>query len=158
MLTILLLTFAAAGGQAGTSAAPSPPAAEQVPAPAGYSYDAGGRRDPFLSLVGRGDDPTQGGTQMGLPGLLVNEVLVKGVIRGRSGYIAMLQGSDTRTYIVRPGDRLFDGTVKTISQDGVTFSQEVKDPLSLLKGREISKRVRAADVVGSPTGQSKEPK
>lgn len=157
MLTILLLTFAAAGGQVATAIPPSPSTAEQAPGAAGYSYDAEGRRDPFLSLVGRGNDPMQGGTQTtGVPGLLVNEVLVKGVIRGRSGYIAMLQGSDTKTYIVRPGDRLYDGTVKAISQEGVVFSQEVNDPLSHVKQRDISKRVRTADIGGNTTGLSKE--
>jgi hypothetical protein len=160
MLSIFLLTFAAAALQGAPASTPPPSlTAEQPPGAGGYSYDAAGRRDPFLSLVGRGNDPTQGGAQVaGVPGLLVNEVLVKGVIRGRSGYIAMLQASDTKTYIVRAGDRLFDATVKAISQEGVVFSQELNDPLSLEKRRDISKHVRAADVRGATPGQPKEPK
>jgi hypothetical protein len=160
MLSILLLTFAVAALQG--AAASTPPAsvtAEQARGAGGYSYDAAGRRDPFLSLVGRGNDPTEGGAPTaGVPGLLVDEVLVKGVIRGRSGYIAMLQASDTKTYIVRAGDRLFDATVKTISQEGVVFSQEVDDPLSLVKQRHISKQVRGADVRGTTLGHPKDPK
>ncbi len=153
MLSILLFAIAAAAGQQ-TPEAVTPPSAEQPPA-AGYSYDAEGRRDPFLSLVGRGNDPAPGvSAGAGLPGLLVNEVLVKGVLRGRSGYIAIVQSADSRTYIVRGGDRLFDGTVKTITQDGVIFSQDVHDPLSLVTQREVAKRVRAAEVRGS-TGQPK---
>jgi Tfp pilus assembly protein PilP len=114
--------------------------------PAGYSYNPEGRRDPFVSLVGRGNDPKQGGDRAaGIPGLLVNEVTVKGVIRGRSGYIAMIQSPDNKTYIVRSGDRLADGTVKTITQDGVVFSQDVNDPLSLVKHREVPKKVRGSE-------------
>ena len=159
MLILLLLAVAAASGQtAPVPASPAPPPAEETAGAAGYSYDPQGRRDPFVSLVGRGIDPSQGATpSTGVPGLLVNEVNVKGVIRGRSGYIAMIQSSD-RTYIVRGGDRLFDGTVKTITQEGVVFSQDVNDPLSLVKQRDIPKRVRAADGRGNTTGQRKEPK
>ena len=57
-----------------------------------------------------------------------------------SGFIAMIQAPDNKTYIVRSGDRLFDGAVKTITQDGVVFSQDVNDPLSLVKQREVPKR------------------
>jgi hypothetical protein len=155
MLTTLLAALIATSGAAGQAPAaparPTTPAtssqmAEQPASPAGYSYDAEGRRDPFVSLVGRGNDPAKGGVRAaGIPGLLVSEVTVKGVIRGRLGYIAMLQAPDNKTYIVRSGDRLLDGTVKTITQDGVVFSQNVNDPLSLVKQREVPKRVRAGE-------------
>jgi hypothetical protein len=96
--------------------------------------------------VGRGNDAKQGGDRAaGIPGLLVSEVTVKGVIRGRSGYIAMIQAPDNKTYIVKSGDRLLDGAVKTITQDGVVFSQDVNDPLSLVKQREVPKRVRGTE-------------
>ena len=75
----------------------------------------------------------------------MSEVTVKGVIRGSSGFIAMIQAPDNKTYIVRAGDRLFDGAVKTITQDGVIFWQDVNDPLSLVKQREVPKRVRATE-------------
>ena len=150
MLTILLVALVAAAGQA--PAAPARPAtpppaqtAEQGPEPAGYSYNAEGRRDPFVSLVGRGNDPKQNTHAEGVPGLLVNEVTVQGVIRGHSGFIAMIQAPDNKTYIVRSGDRLLDGAVKAITQDGVVFWQDVNDPLSLVKQREVPKRVRATE-------------
>jgi type IV pilus assembly protein PilP len=151
MLTTLLVVLIAAAGQDAAPARPATPAAparpaEQMESPAGYTYNPEGRRDPFVSLVGRGNDPKQGGDRAaGIPGLLVNEVTVKGVIRGRSGYIAMIQSPDNKTYIVRSGDRLSDGTVKTITQDGVVFSQDVNDPLSLVKHREVPKKVRGSE-------------
>jgi Tfp pilus assembly protein PilP len=132
---------------------PAPPAAapaasaqpQPEPTPA-YSYDAKGRRDPFVSLLSRGTDSTPTGSRpAGLPGLLIGEVTVKGIVRDRSGFLAMIQGSDTRTFIVRSGEKLMDGTVKAITADSVVFSQDVSDPLSMVKQKEVRKTVRSAD-------------
>ena len=48
-------------------------------------------------------------------------------------------------YTVRAGDNLMDGSVKSINQDTVIFSQDVSDPLSLVKQREVAKPVRQAE-------------
>lgn len=133
--------------------AASGPTATAVPAPqpsvtpeAAYSYSPAGRRDPFVSLVGRGSDPKDLGSRPpGVAGLLINEVGIKGIVRDRSGFIAMVQGADNRTYVVRAGDRLMDGTVKAILQDVVVFSQDVNDPLSLVKQKEIRKNMRSPE-------------
>ena len=111
----------------------------------GYSYDPAGRRDPFVSLLGRGSDlpSTTGSRPAGLAGLLINEVTLKGVLKSSKGeYIALLQSPDNHTFIVHPGDKVFDGTVKAITQDAVVFSQDVNDPLSLVKQREVRKTIR----------------
>lgn len=47
-----------------------------------------------------------------------------------------------RSYTVRPGDRLMDGTVRTITAQAVVLMQEVNDPLSLEKQREVRKFLR----------------
>jgi Tfp pilus assembly protein PilP len=134
------------------AAAPSTPAASPpVEQPSGWSYDPEGRRDPFLSLLGRGNDPGMSGSRPpGVAGLLIADVTVKGILRAGSGFLAMIQASDSKTYIVRAGDRLFDGSVKSILQDKVIFSQDVNDPLSLVKQREIPKAVRSAEGRGAP--------
>ena len=127
--------------------APGAAAAPQQPAPAApaYSYDPQGRRDPFVSLLSRGSDSRAAGSRpAGLPGLLIGEVTVKGIVRDRTGFIAMIQGPDTRTFIVRSGEKLMDGTVKAITADSVVFSQDVNDPLSMVKQKEIRKTVRSA--------------
>ena len=127
---------------------PPPPAAAQ-PTPTidpGYVYDPAGRRDPFVSLVGRGEDArTPAVRPAGLSGLLIGEITVKGVVRDRTGFIAMLHAPDNKTYTVRVGDKLLDGTVKSINQEKVIFSQDVNDPLSLVKQREVPKPVRQAE-------------
>jgi Tfp pilus assembly protein PilP len=126
---------AAAPAQSGKGAVP--------PSVGAYSYRAEGRRDPFVSLVGRGSERPEGSRPSGVAGLLINEINIKGIVRDGSGFIAMVQGADNRAYVVRPGDRLLDGTVKAIVQDTVVFSQDVNDPLSLVKQKEIRKNLRS---------------
>lgn len=133
------------------SGAPGPAVPAQPPgapaAPQSYSYDPQGRRDPFQSLLARGADPKSVANRpSGVPGLLIGEVTVKGIVRDRSGFIAMIQGPDSnKTFIVRAGERLMDGSVKAITADGVVFSQDINDPLSMVKQKEVRKTVRPVD-------------
>ena len=123
-----------------------PAAATPADASAPFTYNPEGRRDPFISLIGKGSDPkAQGSRPPGIPGLLINEVSVKGIVHNNSGYVALIQGADNKTYVVKAGDRLLDGSVKSILQDAVVFSQDVSDPLSLVKQKEIRKPLRTAE-------------
>jgi type IV pilus assembly protein PilP len=136
---------AAPSGAPPASPPPAPQGAKSASGEAGYSYDPAGRRDPFVSLTARGGDlPAGSGARpAGAPGLLVNEITVKGVLKSpKGGLIALVQSPDNRTYIMRAGDKVFDGTVKAITQDAVVFSQDVNDPLSLVKQREVRKAIR----------------
>ena len=134
--------------------APSQPATQPVEAPKPpYSYDPEGRRDPFESLLGRGNDPkVPSARPSGVAGLLISDVSVKGILRDRNGFVAMIQAPEGKTFLVKQGDKLFDGSVKAISQDKVIFSQDVNDPLSLVKQREIPKAVRPAEGRGASPG------
>lgn len=155
ILVCLVVTLGSALDAVAQPATPpaAPPAgpveqakAVQAPAPEPFTYDAEGRRDPFLSLLGRGADPrTPTARPSGVAGLLIADVTVKGIVRDKDGYIAMVQGTEGKTFIVRPGDRLFDGSVKSIVADKVVFSQDVNDPLSLVKQREVPKAVRPSE-------------
>lgn len=157
LLVSLLSIRAASADQAGQNPTPAntPPAPASTPgqqtskpaeAGAPFTYNPEGRRDPFVSLIGRGNDPkTQGARPPGVPGLLINEVSVKGIVRNNTGFIALIQGPDNKTYVVKAGDRLMDGSVKSIVQDAVVFSQDVNDPLSLVKQKEIRKALRSAE-------------
>jgi hypothetical protein len=119
--------------------------AEQAEGPRGFSYNPEGRRDPFVSLQARGADPARGAggaRAPGLAGLAVGEVTLRGTMRGPDGLFAMLQGADGKTYLVRPGAKLLDGAVRAIAPDAVVFLQEVSDPLTREKHREIRKALR----------------
>ncbi len=136
----------AATPPAAAPGAPAPPAAKPASPGQAFTYNPEGRRDPFVSLLGRGNDPKLSGARpTGVPGLLINEVSIKGILRDRGGFVAIIQGSDSKTYVIKAGDRLLDGTVKSIVLDAVVFSQDVNDPLSLVKQKEIRKTLRAAD-------------
>jgi Tfp pilus assembly protein PilP len=117
-----------------------------APAPAAFTYDPAGRRDPFVSLVGRGavQDPSAV-RPAGIPGMLINEISLRGIMKERNGFIALVQGPDKKTYSIRQGQRLFDGSVKSISQDTIVFSQDVNDPLSLVKQKEVRKTLRSGE-------------
>ena len=125
---------------AATTEATPPPPAEA------YTYQAEGRRDPFLSLLGTGAEPRLASRRgEGAAGLSVAEVSVRGVVLSHGEYLAMVQGPENRTYVVRQGDRLLDGTIKTITAEGLVIVQEVNDPLSLVPTREVRKVLRSYD-------------
>ena len=131
------------------SAAPAGQPAATVPPPptqAAYVYQVEGRRDPFVSLLGRGADSKTGAARAaGLPGVLISEVSLKGILKDRNGFFALVQGPDNKTYQVRSGDKLLDGSVKAVNGEAVIFSQDVNDPLSVVKQREIIKRLRSTE-------------
>jgi hypothetical protein len=51
----------------------------------------------------------------------------------------MLLGTDGKSYFVNVGQRMFDGVVTAIDATSVTFRQEVTDPLSTVKSRDVRK-------------------
>jgi Tfp pilus assembly protein PilP len=133
---------------AGQGAAATPGATAQTPPPLpeNYTYQPDGRRDPFLNLLGTGNEPQNTGRRAdGAAGLTVAEIAVSGVLESRGALIAMVQGPDKKTYIVRAGDRFVDGTIRSITPQGLTIVQEVNDPLSLVKQREIHKLLRSLE-------------
>jgi Tfp pilus assembly protein PilP len=144
----------ATAGAAGQAPAPAPPAPAIPPPPrdgaptppANYNYEQDGRRDPFVSLVNRGSESGTPSTRVrpeGVGGILVDEVVVRGIVQSRGGYVAMIGSPSGRTYSIRPGDRLLDGSVQAITPQAVVLMQEVNDPLSLQKQREVRKFLRA---------------
>lgn len=124
-----------------------PEAAPVTTSQEGYSYRAEGRRDPFVSLLNKGTDPRQRKAE-GVAGLLAADVVLKGTLQNRGAFLAIVQGPDgKRQYIVHPNDRFADGVVKAITADSMLILQEVNDPLSLTKQREIRKTLRAVEEV-----------
>src|SRR6266850_2201079 len=110
---------------AGTTPAPVAPAAGPQLEPQGYTYDPQGRRDPFVSLLRRGSDIGRSGIgtrPAGLAGLETSEVTLKGTIATQGSYVGILQGSDNKAYIVKAGDRLLDGTIRTINPDSLVIT------------------------------------
>lgn len=136
-----------AGAQTPAAPPPAAPPSRALPAaPQGYSYNPEGRRDPFVSLLNRGVEQRQQSPRPeGLSGLSVTDISIRGIVANRGSYIAMIEAPEARTYIVRTGDKLYDATVKAVLADAVVFVQQVNDPLSLVKQREIRKPLRPTE-------------
>jgi hypothetical protein len=126
------------------------PAPDLPAPPSNYEYASEGRRDPFLSLVNRGLDP-RGGEPVkraeGVPGLVTAEIVVRGIVLTRGAYVAMVAGADGKVYTIRAGDRIADGVIRTVTAEAVVILQEVNDPLSLEKQREVRKLLRGGEEV-----------
>lgn len=108
-----------------------------------FSYDPAGRRDPFRSLMSgfEEDDSSIRARPPGLPGMLIEELTVEGVIETETGILAFVQGRDKFSYIIRPGTKLFNGEVKEILLDRVVFRQQVNDPKQLKPYEEVVREI-----------------
>ena len=133
------------------AATPATPAEGVAVTPAtlpaqGFSYSPEGRRDPFVNLFRRGtgvDTASKTGPRpSGLKGLATGEVILKGTMASQGHFVGILQGSDARTYVVKQGERLFDGTIRSITADSMVILQEVNDPLTKETHREVRKVLR----------------
>jgi Tfp pilus assembly protein PilP len=149
VLVVTLIVPATLAAQAPKGAAPAAATPGQPPPPApppDYEYRPDNRRDPFLDLTNRGTDSRasepRGQRPEGLAGITVDEVVVRGIVQSRGGFMAMIGAPSGRTYTVRAGDRLMDGSIRTITAQSVVLMQEINDPLSLAKQREVRKRLR----------------
>ena len=142
----IVMTPMAAMAQQQQAEAPAPQTGALEPH--GYTYNPQGRRDPFVSLIRRGAEspgtPT-GPRPLGLAGMTASEVSLRGTLKGRDGFVAMLKGADNKTYLVRPGDKLFDGTVRTITADAMVIAQKVTDPVAGETQREVRKVLRSSE-------------
>jgi hypothetical protein len=151
VMAVLFLSVEAVGAPPAdtTRAAPTPaptpaPAKDAQGAPADadltsspYTYEVRGRRDPFRSLLIRKQVERSG--IAGPAGMTVDELELQGTIKMKAGWIAMMRGSDNRSYLLKKGSVLFDGEVTGISSAEVTFRQNVNDPASPKPFRDVVK-------------------
>jgi type IV pilus assembly protein PilP len=160
-IAMLALLVAVAGQAqetppAETPAAPAAPAAETptssieqnlqeiLEEPAGadtYRYDPQGRRDPFRSLIGPTRPLERGDRPEGVPGFLVDEIDIQGVVQTKAGMVAIVKGPDNKGYLIRAGEKLFDGEVIRVERTAVVFRQEVNDPTRIERFREVVKEL-----------------
>ncbi len=106
-----------------------------------YSYDPAGRRDPFRSLLVRPEDRARGDRPAGVAGMSIDDILIYGIWKTRSGYIAQVRATDNKSYLIRPGDLLYDGEVTRVGPNEVVFRQNINDPQSVKPFREVTKQL-----------------
>lgn len=104
-----------------------------------YRYDPQGRRDPFQSLVGPTPLLKGGERPPGVPGFLIDEMKLQGVVSSKGGLVAMISGPDSKGYLLHAGEKVFDGEVVRITPTSVVFRQAVNDPTQIERFREVVK-------------------
>jgi len=105
-----------------------------------FSYDPAGRRDPFRSLFEGFEEKEEAAERPrppGLPGMMIEELSLGGIIKTSSGTLAFVQGRDNLSYIIRPGTKLYNGEVAEILPKKVIFRQQVNDPKQLKPYQEV---------------------
>lgn len=154
----LVLASGVARAQTPAPAAPAPaaPAAvkaeDQLPSPpADFTYTPGGRRDPFMTLTRPNKDfsvtSDPNSRPAGAAGIAVDELSVRGILLSNGAFVAMISGpaGKGQTYSVKAGSKLLDGVVRAIDARSIVIVQQVSDPLSLQKQREVRKFLRTQE-------------
>jgi hypothetical protein len=57
----------------------------------------------------------------GLAGLSKDEISVRGLLEADGRHVALVQGPDSKYYVIRPGDRLRDGVVQAVVPGGLVM-------------------------------------
>ncbi len=122
---------------------PGKPATPRPPAPV-VSEVRQARRDPFESLIGRNQGKAAPNLPPGIHGLQVSTLRLDGVVKAPNGMIAVVSNPQSRTYFLREGDHLYDGSVEKINMDGVSFHEEGKDAFGKPVERQVNKRIYAS--------------
>jgi len=108
----------------------------------GYTYDPGGRRDPFRSLLEARNVERRGPRPEGVPGLLIDEIVITGLFDTPRGWVAQVRAADQgKSFLIREGDQLYDGEVVSIGHNEVAFKQVVQDPTALKPFQEVVKKL-----------------
>jgi type IV pilus assembly protein PilP len=113
-------------------------------APAGAeSEPKAARRDPFESLTARQDAAAKASAILppGKAGLQVATLRLDGIVRSPNGMIAVVTNPQSRTYFLREGDQLYDGSVEKIAMDSVSFHELGKDAFGKPVERQVNKRI-----------------
>jgi Tfp pilus assembly protein PilP len=130
---------------------------ESAPKPAetpikysGIRYQSGNRRDPFLNPLflkkkvtqQEDEEVTRGLPPPGIAGTYIAQATLQGVTVRETANVAVVRGADSRAYFIRVGDRLFDGYVRTIQNDSITFVRETKLKSGKTLTQDVTKRLR----------------
>jgi len=106
-----------------------------------FSYDSGGRRDPFKDLFG-GKTLREKKAIGGLSDLFIEDILLIGIVKSKDFIEAIIGLTDGFPLTLREGDRLADGFVVSIKKSQVVFRKTLDDKgLPLSKPREIIKEI-----------------
>jgi hypothetical protein len=97
-------------------------------------------RDPFVSVIQeRSGNFACAGS--GKKCLIVDQVMLKGVVRSQGESIAVVSSTANKTYFLRENDPVYNGVVVKITPDSIVFRESVTDRLGKTVQREVVKKV-----------------
>jgi hypothetical protein len=138
ILTALLLGLAAPPDFSQTAA--QEPKKAPAPGPA-FSYDPGGRRDPFKDLFG-GKTLREKRAAGGLSDLVIDDVVLMGIVKTKDAVEAIIGMTDGFHLTLHEGDRLADGFVLSIVESRVVFRKTLDSKgIPMAKPRDIVKEI-----------------
>ena len=101
-----------------------------------------GSRDPFADPFRRSPAPEKTVRPRGLAGVDVDTLTLHGLVRTGDGYVAVVESADGRSHLLRGGERLFDGAVRSVTAEGVEI---VRSGRGGADGRTVRLRLGAAE-------------
>lgn len=97
-------------------------------------------RDPFVSVIQeRSGNFSCAGS--GKKCLIVDQIMLKGVVRSQAESIAVVSSTANKTYFLRENDPVYNGVVVKITPDSIIFRESVTDRLGKTVQREVVKKV-----------------
>jgi hypothetical protein len=126
---------------------PKPAATEKAEKPAAAKPVAnkkyGSRRDPFINPIKMRNDSMSktAACTTGAKCLIIDQVVLKGVVKTQQGMIAMVENSAKKQYNLREKDPVYNGFVVKITGDSVVFKENTTDTSGRPTTREVVKRV-----------------
>jgi Tfp pilus assembly protein PilP len=121
-----------------TAAAPPPESKQTVAPPSAFTYNPEGRRDPFKNLLGGTPDKLTAG---GEPQVLIDDLILFGIVKNKSGYTAMIGMPQGFPMFVKVGDKFTDGYVLSISERQVVLRKTHERGIPLFRPRDIIKEI-----------------
>jgi hypothetical protein len=119
------------------------PKAEKPAAGTVASKKYSSRRDPFLNPIKmRADNMAKtAACTTGARCLMIDQVVLKGVVKTQQGMIAMVENSAKKQYNLREKDPVYNGFVLKITGDSIVFKENATDNSGKATTREVVKRV-----------------
>jgi hypothetical protein len=102
-------------------------------------------RDPFVSVV-MAREAGVACSGSGKKCLIIDQVMLKGIVRSQVGPIAVVTSSSNKTYFLRENDPVYNGVVVKINPDSIVFRETVTDRLGKSIQREVVKKVNNSAV------------